>query len=257
MKFFKLSIVLSLEKTVQNIDQKYYSVLGVLLKLINSNKQIYSNLSVSPLYHYQEQEYIINLSFFNQESYQNFLNYFNSQINKTVNIDGLPFKISGFIIPGEGQIFDLEKESKIIYKNYKWIKLHFISPTVVKHSPTYRLLPLPEFYIYSLLNRFNTILWEEKFFELFSFKLSKKIKALLQDWLIESSYKLEIEKVFIKWWFVPGNIWIISYAINKNFQDPVFQLLQEKLPIFIKWAFWTWLWFGTRLGLWQVKWEIY
>ncbi len=137
------------------------------------------------------------------------------------------------------------------------IKLYFISPTVVKHSPNYRLLPLAQNYIFSLLNRFLTILGEEKFFHYFEFNLTKKIKNLLEDWLIESSYSLEIEKVLIKWWFVPGNIWFITYTLNKTFQDPVFDILKEKLPIFIKWSYWTGLWFGTRLGLWQVKWEIY
>jgi hypothetical protein len=74
---------------------------------------------------------------------------------------------------------------------------------------------------------------------------------------IESWYEISTEKVFIKWWYIPWNIWWITYSINKWFDDPVWNILKENLPVFIKWLLRTWMWFWTRLGLWQCEWIVY
>lgn len=256
IKFYSLNMIVKPKRRVENIDSKYYAILWVILQFINEDESIYQNISISPLWQLQEDEYFIKISFFEEEIYKRFFDIMSWKINETLHIDGLPFQFVWFILDGENHIFDFEKELSNETDDYNWIKLNFLSPTIVKSSPIYKLLPLPHIYIYSIISKFEKILGEENFFNYFWFKNTKKIKAMIEDTIVESAYDLQSEKVFIKWWYIPGNIWRVSYAINKE-HDEAFDILKPKLPIFINWAKWTWLWFGTRLGLGQVEWEVY
>jgi len=243
-------------KKVNSVDKKYYAILWVILNFINEDEKIYENISISPLWEMENNEYYIKISFFEEEVYKRFFDIMSKKINQMLSIDWLPFQFVWFGFSEKWQIFDISQEAQKHY-SYSWIKLNFVSPSVIKSSPYYKLLPQAHTYIYSLISKVEKITWEDKFFEIFWFRNTKKIKTMLEDFIIESSYKLETEKVFIKWWYVPWNIWWISYAINKEMDDPSFEILKNALPAFIKWARWTWLGFGTRLWLWQVEWEIY
>lgn len=257
MKFYAINIILKLKKNIHEIDNKYYAILWAILNFINEDEKIYENITISPLRHRQGSEHIIKMSFFDESIYKRFMDILNPNIWWELKIDWLPFELVWYEHPNLWHIYDLEKVSQDIDSKYHWIKITFLSPTIVKSTPIYKLLPNPDTYIFSLINKFENILWEQLFFNLFWFKNTPKVKNILQEMIIESWYELRSEKVFIKGGFVPWNVWWISYTISKQFNDPVGSLLKEKLPIFIKWALWTWLWFWTRLWLWQVQWEIY
>jgi hypothetical protein len=250
---------LKLERKVKVLDKKYYSLLWVILKFISEDEEIYKNMTLSPLLisNIKEDEYYIKLSFFEWSVYKKFFEIMNKKLWEKLFIDWLPFKFIWFNIPLEWSVFDLDQEILSRENDFNGIKLEFISPTVVKSWWNYKLLPIPELYLYSLIKKFETILWEENFQKYFGFKCSPKVKTLIQDWFMESGYKLETNTIFIKWWYIPAITWYINYTVKKDFQDQIFYILKQKLPIFLYGARWIWLWFWTRLGLWQVIWDIY
>lgn len=258
MKFYKINIILKLLKDVKDIDKKYYAILWVILNFIEEDEWIYENITISPLNKIKWNEFSVDISMFSEEIYERFFKFLKNRIWEDISIDWLPFKFVWFWISDKWLIFDIEQE---LFSEQKeivhWIKINFLSPTVVKSTPIYKLLPIWENYIYSLMWKYESILWKDNFFKYFWFNNTQKVKTLIGELLLESSYNLKTEKIFIKGWYVPWNIWRISYSINKSFKDPVAKELLTKLPIIIKWARWTWLWFWTRLWLWQIEWEVY
>jgi hypothetical protein len=50
MQFYKIQLNLNLSKQVDQIDKKYYAVLGGILDAVDNDQTIYQNiLSISPL----------------------------------------------------------------------------------------------------------------------------------------------------------------------------------------------------------------
>lgn len=258
MKFYSIDLLLNNTKKIKNLDPKYYSILWVILKIINEDENIYNNITISPLWHKKEWEIsYCKISIFGQSIYNEFIKIINNNIKQNISIDSIPFSIIWYEASKTGHIFSLKDEIQNSNSNFVWIKINFLSPTVVKANKIYQLFPSSQNYIYSLINKFEKILWKDKFFNYFKFNNTPKIQSLLEDGLIESDYSLDIEKIFIKGWYIPGNIGWIKYSINKKFDEKVFEKLKKNLNIFIKASSWTGLWFWTRLWLWQISWKTY
>jgi len=238
-KTYSFKILLE-SNNVEMIDSKfYYSILWAFLSIFKNQNNIFNNIiSLSPLNKNKNWDYFLIVSIFWKKNFNEIINEILEK-NKNFTVNKKKFNIKW--IEFDFKLFDLDS---IEFKDFKKIKLHFLSPTYTKQSKGNKeiqnLLPNPEVFILSGIRKLN------KYFKLdLDFE---NIKSELKSNIYVVEFDIKTKVVKIKSWLKAGVVWYINYRISDNLSLETKKLLY----LWLHFSNLTWIWSWNKLWMGQV-----
>ena len=236
MQFYKIQLNLNLSKQVDQIDKKYYAVLGGILDAVDNDQTIYQNiLSISPLVNLWNNQFKIFVAIKNKEITENFI----SKILKAkqINLDKLYFNIDSAQIIKTFDIINFQPRA-----DYKKVLLTFQSPTCFSTSKWKPYIDIQPFPIFKSIN--TKLLKNNIDIKLDLLKLEQNTKLI-------GIKNLNTEKAQIKNWFKIGFWGKLFFEINWD------ELFKKQIHFLVESAEFTWVGLNPRLGMWNVYWKIF
>jgi len=236
MLFSKIQLSLYLNKSVEKIDKKYYSVLGWILDAIDNDQQIYQNtLSISPLINLENNQFKIFVSLSSEKSTKDFINKITQK--KQINLDKLYFDIQAIQLIKTFDPLNFQPKS-----DYKKVLFTFQSPTCFSTPQWKPYIDIQPFPIFKSINKKLLKLWIDLKLDLL--QIEKNIRLI---WI----KNLNTEKAQIKSGFKVGFYWKLFYEVKGD------DLFKKQIHFLVESAEFTGVGLNPRLGMWNVYWKVF
>ncbi len=246
MQIYSIKLKLSSKEEIKN--NFYYSILGAVLNIFKNDIEIYNSiLSISPLIkiNLEKKEYLIKISILWKKNFDKIISEILSE-KKQISLDNKIFEIEG--INFDFKIFDLEK---IVFNDFSFIELQFLSPSFVKEKINDKqinyYLPESSIFLSSIIR---------KFFKIYNIENNDfllKIKEKFRENIIISKFDIHTKKIKLKDWIKAWVVGNIKYNLIWEFTKEEKEILYKAIRFINFASFGNW----TKLGLGQIKARVY
>jgi len=235
MIFNKIQVNLHLPNAPEEIDPKYYALLGAIFDLMENNPQLESQiLTISPLIQEDKENFKFYISYINTPLTNLLLTKLLS--GAVLNIDTLPFKTKSVSLTKSFDVENFQPSS-----NFRKVLMTFQSPTCFSTPQKKPFMDIQPFTIYKSINNKLLKLWIN--INLNLFQLEKNSRLI---WIKNlNSSKVWIKKVF-KIWFTGKLFFELSW--DEKFKQQIHYLTEV--------VEFVWVGLNPRLGMWNAYWKL-
>jgi len=232
MQIFQLKLIFS--KDDKYIKKNfYYSILGAVLGLFENDEKVYNSiLKIS--YSFDKTHLFVFISIYWKDNFNLVVSKLLDIKNKAIIIDTYKFLLEQI----DFNLHILDFSNLNLYPIDE-LNLKFLSPTQVRNQNKIFVLPESDrflFSVYQKIKRLGFDFWVDE----------KLFKKWLAYGVIVKEFNIKTELVEIKKAKRAGVVGYISYIVYEKNDDyqKILYLIQQTIP-------YTWIWSGTRLGLWN------
>lgn len=219
---------------LENVVNKdfYYSILWAILWLLDSESDIYENISKISFNLWETLN--VSLWIVGDHAYTNVVNILLYNPNKIISIDWVKFELKH--LKFDFRTYDLDSIEFVPFDKFE---IKYFSPTFTRSTNIVSIIPEIESVVLGLY---------EKLSKMYDLKIDKlEFKKWIKNNVILWRYNIRSQRVKIKWNYKAWCVWDMLFHLMDKESEYV-----KLLYLCLKAAKFLWMWSSTKLGCWNV-----